>query len=132
MQGYPPPLIRTKRRLTADAQFDPAAVEPLTVLSLGPELQDGGDPEPITIECHGPLALQVEHLQDRNIVDLSYSSHWAPKVYDRAQEVGTYVEKWICRSIFEMSRPPQTLRVPPARQGFWGEFEKLCYSEMLR
>jgi hypothetical protein len=132
-KGYPPPTIRTKRRLTVDAQFDPAATEPLTVLSLGPELQDGGDPEPITVECHGPLALQTEHLQTSNIVDLEYSSHWAPKVYDRSREVGVYVDKWICRSIISMSRDRSgPLRTPPQRKGEWGPFEALCYQGHLR
>ena len=52
--------------------------------------------------------------------------------YSRLQEVGSYAEKWVCRAIYEMSRPPQTLRVPPAREGFWGPFEKLVYSEFAR
>ena len=27
--------------------------------------------------------------------------------YSRLQEVGSYAEKWVCRAIYEMSRPPQ-------------------------
>jgi hypothetical protein len=50
-------------------------------------------------------SLQTEHLEAHNIIELEYSSHWAPKVYDRDREVGTYVDKWICRSTIEMSRP---------------------------
>jgi hypothetical protein len=31
----------------------------------------------------------------------------------------------------ELALKPQTLRVPPARVGAWGEFEKLCYSQLI-
>jgi hypothetical protein len=132
MTGYPPPLIRSKRRLLADPAFNPSSADPLTILSLSDEtLNDGTVSPAMMMECHGPRALEVEHLVSGDEITFQYNSHWPHKVYDRDREIGTYVEKWICRGILAMSRERVgPLRTPPAREGFWGEYEKLAYSMM--
>jgi hypothetical protein len=123
---YPP--WRAKRVLLKDASFDPALTTPCTILSLD---ADGEEP-PIELECWRELALKTEGLHAGDWIEFAFSSHWPHRRYSRLQEVGSYAEKWVCRAIYEMSRPPQTLRVPPAREGFWGPFEKLVYSEFAR
>jgi hypothetical protein len=132
VKGYPPPLIRSKRRLLAAATFTASAADPLTILHLGAEQLDDGTMSPaMMLECHGSLALRVEHLRaPDDWLEFEYSTHWPHKVYDREREIGTYVEKWICRSIYSMSRQPaMPLRTPPAREGFWGPFEAMVCAE---
>jgi hypothetical protein len=119
---------RTRRSLTNGAMFDPALTTPMTLLSLD---ADGEEP-PIELECWRELGLKTEGLHTGDWIEFAFSSHWPHRRYSRLQEVGSYAEKWVCRAIYEMSRPPQTLRVPPAREGFWGPFEKLVYSEFAR
>jgi hypothetical protein len=134
MSGYPPPTTRSKRRLLADAAFNPSSADPLTILSLSLEtLDDGTVSPPMMLECHGPLALETEHLVSGDEITFEYSTHWPHKVYDREREVGVYIEKWVCRGIIAMSRARSgPLRTPPAREGFWGEYEKMAYAEFAR
>jgi hypothetical protein len=40
MTGYPPSLIRSKRRLVKDPVFDPTAPMPLTIFKLGAEKKE--------------------------------------------------------------------------------------------
>ena len=116
--------IRTTRQLVRDAAFDTTTPTPCTVLQL--------DGEPARVECWRELAIRTEHLLAGDIVEIAVSSFWPHKADPWLQEVGTYQQRWLARAIFEMSRPAPTLRVPPAREAFWGEFEKGMYAMQLR
>jgi hypothetical protein len=64
MTGYPPCLIRKKRRLISDPTFDVNAVYPLTIFQLGAEKKaDGSVLEQMRLEAHRLAGLQVEHLR---------------------------------------------------------------------
>jgi hypothetical protein len=126
MNGYPP--WRTTRRLIAPPTFDVSAVVPCTILSLD---ADGEEP-PLEVQFWRELALKVEGLQVNDQVEFAFSSHWPHQRAPRDQSPRTYRERWIARAIYSMSRQPPVLRIPPAVEGRWGEYEKLCYSEMLR
>jgi hypothetical protein len=124
MEGYSP--WRTRRSLTKGAVFDPTLTTPLTLLSLGSDAPDG----PITIEFWRELALETDHLQLGDQVEISFESFWAHRIPDPEHAVGTYVLRWTATAIHAMSRPaPPILRTPPPVVGTWGVFEALVYQQ---
>lgn len=108
--------------------FDPTLTTPRTILHLGADDPD----EPIQVEFWRQLGLETEHLQVNDQIEIEFENFWAQKNCDRSQEPGQYRERWICRSIYSMSRerigPP---RVPPPQPAIWGEFEKGMYAMHL-
>jgi hypothetical protein len=88
-------------------------------LQLGAEKkEDGSVAKQMVLEVHSAAALEVEHLQVNDWLEFEYSPHWPHRNYSRSQELGSYAEKWICRSIYAMSRKREgPLREAPPRPG---------------
>jgi hypothetical protein len=123
---------REKRTLLQAAVFDPKTHAPITYLHFGPEVTPEGPQEALVLEAHGNAGLQTEHLKTGDWIDCEYDSFWPHKIPDPEHAVGTYVDRWIVRLIWGMSRPsPSPLRVPPLPKAEWGVFELACYSQHL-
>jgi hypothetical protein len=129
-EGYPP--WRTHRTLFADAAFDPSLPSPITYLHLAQEVTVDGVLPALVLEAHKTVGLQTEHLKTGDWIDCEYTSFWPHQIPDPEHAVGVYVPRFVVRLIWDMSTPaPIPLRTPPPQPAFWGEFEKLCYSQLL-